>query len=190
MYGSQYFKYLRGSYDHHGMLQFPATLALNTADDDTGVVRIGKPMAYLSTDLTKMRYAIVSDFLGFIMHQVNAYGPKNDAGFKSVAIGKTQLPLSRGQNISLRQPLPGFECEIEGEPTTAAAIETLIATSGTGAITAATAYGVELGFVTPGCLRVAQATDLVFAKMLKADMTPETASNIRIRITFVSPYVK
>lgn len=193
MYGFQTFKWLRGPYDHHGMLEFPANLALNTADNDQGVVKAGKPMGYLSSDITKMAYAGTLNFLGLLMHEVNAYGTRDDAGFKKFVTGQTQLPLARGQNITLRQPLPGSEAEFETDANSVSAIENLLVfkVGETGTFASNTAYNTEVGLTAQGCFCVAQEDTLIIAKLLKADLPKQKfSSGLRIRLQFVSPHRK
>lgn len=116
-------------------------------------------------------------FLGFAMQEVDATGP---TALQLVA-GVKQLPAQTGQTISIAYGSAG---EIEVEAATGSSISTtaaLMITSGTGAISAATAKHTELSF-RGGKWRVAQTGDRVCGKMLDAGMTPDVAGQVRCRI--------
>lgn len=189
--GHSRFRWVSGLYHHLGHLVFPASLKLNDADDLTGIQLPGKPMMYEDGETYKMDYAGGTDgtkpFVGLLWNSVDAYGTTSDAAFKKRAIGDIDIPLKRGQAVTLRVPQVGAECEFEGIG--AATVDTLVATATTPGFLANTdVTGTRLALIE-GCFIKAQTGDVVVAELLRADLTPENAGELRISVRFVSPYI-
>lgn len=189
MFGSSRFKWVNGEFYHLGHLTFPTSLDLSDADADAGTVKRGKLMSFADNSVENMAYAEADTkkFLGFLTHDVNRYGTTDAEGFKNFTIGKQDLPLSRGSQITLRVPIPGAIVELEGLG--AAGYDQLVVTSGTGAISTGTALQTELGVIKGG-VRIAQAGDFIIGHLLQANGTPENSGEVRIRFQICSPYVR
>lgn len=189
MWGNNRVRWTNGGFHSIGFLK-TTELAITNADADsaTGVIKRGKLMDYKAGSIELMAYGS-GYFEGILTEDVSLNGLGGDAGFKNFTIGKLDNPKKRGAAVSIRVPHPGAECEFEGGPADTAIVDNLVCTSGTGAIAANTARLTELS-VLNGCWRKAQAGEHVMALLLDANLVPETASNIRMRVRFVSPYIK
>jgi hypothetical protein len=119
------------------------------------------------------------DLTGFLAQEVQASNPDvEDLMFEK------DLHVGLGEKASLIVVEDGGEIAVEGEPDIEeydADTLGLLVTTGTGAITAATAVGTDLS-VVDGLWRVAQSTDRVKG-VLRCQMTPWVdEDNIRILI--------
>jgi hypothetical protein len=186
MFGSTRFQHIFGDLEQLGTLTFPSDLALNDADDNTGVVPRGKLMGY-GTDITDMAYASGENFVGLLMQNVDHYGTTGDAGFRKFSLQYPDISAKRGTQVSLLIPKPGCIFEFEGPASQAASVSYLLVTSGAGALSAAAAPGTKLGCIN-GALRLAQIGDLVVATVIDADRTPKNTDEIRIRVQFVGGF--
>jgi hypothetical protein len=101
-------------------------------------------------------------------------------------IGKMDLPISKGQAVTVRRPRPGAILEFEGLGT--AIPGNLVCTSGTGALSSGTARRTPLSFLN-GCIREAQTGDFVQAILVEPNLTAETSGNLRIRIEIIQGYI-
>lgn len=187
MFGSTRFKVVFGTWQQIGWCTFPASLDLSDADPDAGTVQRGKLMG-LNENFTELVYATITNCWGFLMQWVDKDGTGGDAGFKKVSLGYPDIPSSRGSKVSILVPNPNCIIELEGADSKVASVDNLLVTSGTGAISDATPAGTELTAFN-GCLRVAQLGNMVIGHMMKADLTPENANEIRVRFRTVSPYI-
>lgn len=185
MFGSTRFKWLHGSYAHLSILTFPDSLDLSDDDADLGTVKRGKLMQFAANSDVNMNYAGIDGFLGLLISEVNALGVTGDEGFKNFTIGKIDLPIKRGSKVGLRQPHPGSFAEFQGVG--ANGIDTLVTTTGPGAIVSGTGPGVALT-AENGAWRQADVDELVFARTLRTNLTPTVSGEVRIRVEFVSAY--
>jgi hypothetical protein len=186
MFGDSRVKWVSGKYVNLGNLETTG-IALSDADANAGTVKRGKMMRISTTNADRMAYG--SGYAeGFLTRKVDADGTTSLQAKWDMAIGNnSDLPVKRGAVVTLRCPLPGAIMEFEGVGT--AIVDNLVCTSGTGALSAATAVLTELS-VQNGCWRVAQAGEKVLALMLDPTLTPENTGELRIKIRFVSPYPK
>jgi hypothetical protein len=187
MFGSTRFKLVFGTWQQIGWLTFPASLRLSDADADAGTINRGKLMG-INANFTDMLWADAKNCWGFLMQYVDLNGTGGDAGFKKVSLGYPDIPAARGSKVSLLIPDPNCIFEMEGPDSYAGGVDNLLQTSGTGAIATSTPAGTELA-ANAGCLYIAQLGDIVIGQMMKADLTPENAAEIRVRFRTVSPYV-
>lgn len=191
MFGSSRFKWVAGEYYHYGVAKFPTTLGLSDADANAGTAKQGKLMGLADNNAEEMKYGGVNgNFLGILTHHVNKDGTTSDSGFKDFTIGKQDIPLKRGQAVTLRVPLPGAIAEFEGVG--AVGIDTLVVTSGTGLLASGSALWSPLT-IESGAWRIAQSgagvNEFVYAHLMQANLTPENSGEVRIRVKFVSPYL-
>lgn len=198
MYGSELFRWTFGDFQHYGLAK-TTNLALSDADANspTAVVPRGKLVQLDPTDMSELVYAgPTTGLLGMLLDMLSLDGVYNYEGIAKRSLGfaaadgaPDTLPKKRGITSTVRVPDVNSMAEFEGPATTAGIVDNLLATAGTGAITAATPVGALLGCFEGG-LRVAQTGDVVVAEMVKADVTPMTAGNIRVRVKFVSQYAR
>lgn len=181
MFGSSRFKHLWGNFREIGVLA-TTELALSAADSAVGTIKQGKLVAYKDNSDTLMKYAVGAACLGFLRDFVNLAGTTDVTGFKDYTIGKLNIPKKRGGTVSIMVPDVGSIWELEGAG--GLTVDNLIATTGTGAIAANSTLYSYLS-VTNGCLRLAQADEVAVARLLRANLTPENASEIRIRIQWL-----
>jgi len=182
MYGSSTFKWVWGKWNHISL----GTTYLALPSVATTPLPIGTPVEYKAGD-TEEAVLASGKPVGIVTEKVDAYGTTSDARFKSVMIGERNLPIKTGTQVAVRVPQNDALMEFEGLG--AAAPGNLVATTGTGAISASTARGTELS-AQNGSMRVAQSGDVVFAKMEVANLTPNTVGNVRIRVSAVPAHVK
>ena len=122
------------------------------------------------------------NFDGFLAKEVTAAGPT----FEKMTLGYPNNPAKYGDKATLKALPDGSLIEVEGEPTiivtaTPTTYGThLLVTSGTGAISGTTAQDTRLSFKN-GRWYEAQVGDFVFG-VLRRQLTPKTALNIRIEI--------
>lgn len=135
-----------------------------------------------ATDATQLAVAGPKNFIGFLCRNVIA-GGISDAdrlygGRESDTVVGPESPVAVGKYASVRQ---ADEIEAEGSA--------LVLTSGTGALSSATAIGQALSFEpNSGKIRIAQSGDVVFltlsAVLVAAEDIFDTDSNsFRIRAT-------
>lgn len=181
MYGSNYFKMLVGTHFHIGYM---------TTDNltiPTGVtIAKGTYVDQLGSDEFKCQLASGGG-VGFLTQDVDNDGPISDAQYKNVSIGKQDLPVKKGDAVSVRVMHPGGQVELEGLG--AAEPGNLVATTGTGALSTSTAKETPLSTFC-GAIREAQAGELVVYLMKDPTVTPYTDGNLRVRVEAVSPFVK
>lgn len=133
------------------------------------------------------------DAVGWITQELDNYGQLTDAARLRAAEGIGRMPgdwpVRRGSDMAItcRRMDVGAQCEFEGLGV--AAPGNIVCTSGTGLLSTATARKTELS-VHNGCIRIAQTGDKVIMSLLQADLTPETAGRVRIRVEFVGRHVK
>lgn len=185
MYGSSTFKSVWGKWDHYGTLK-TTNVPLGPADPDDGELPRG---TFLDIDPTDETEAILAsgNAVGLTVQDIDNEGLTGLQGYQDFTIGKLDRNVKKGRPVSLRNYYPGAFLEFEGKG--AAAPGNLVATTGTGALSTGTAKGTELSFLN-GSIRAAQSGDNVFMLMEKADVTPETGGNVRVRVKMVSPYLK
>lgn len=192
MFRDNEFRWLHGDYRHLSILSYPATLGLSEADANAGTMRRGKGMRFADNSDVNAAFSSINDFFGILMHPVNLNGTTDATGFRDFVMNKLDLPRKRGSKVLLRQPLPGCMIELEDADSQTVGIDRLLVTSGTGAISAATPLHTPLTY-EDGALRVAQSgagvNEMVFARIKRANLTPVTAGQIRVRVEFVSPYL-
>jgi hypothetical protein len=184
MFGTKLFKQITGCWDVIGYLStnnitIPSGV---TMPKGTTLSQIGDTLeAQLASGLG----------IGYTTQDVDNEGNTSDAAFKARSIrgaDAIDLPIKKGQNVTLRRPHAGSEIEVEGLG--AAAVGNLLCTSGTGAISTATAAKTALAFFN-GALRVAQTGDFVQGIMLVANLTPQAdAGNVRVRYRVIEGYIK
>lgn len=186
MHGSQYFQWLGGPFHKRGYLK-TTNLPLSDANANAGTIPRGKLVNEASGSEEQMAYT-TGDFLGILEQPVDAYGVTGDLYQREREIlGKIDFPIRRGLPVSIRIPGPGSQAIFEGKG--AVLYDNLVATSGTGLISSATARKTELT-CEKGCWRLAAEGEMVLALMVDASLTPVTATQVRIRVEFVSKYLK
>lgn len=187
MYGSDRFRLVFGQTQQFGRLAFPATLALSDAGADVGTRVRGRAMAQDPTNLENMTDADGTNFMGFLMNDVDLYGTTGDKGFKEFSLGYGDMAVKRGAKVSLLIPEMWSVWEFEGPDAYAGGVDSFIYTedAGGGEITTATAADTLLGFDSNGCIYVAQTGDIAYMQMVKADVTPKNVGETRIRVKFV-----
>lgn len=186
MFGSPYVKYISGEWYHYGVMtteELPipdgVTLTKGTwlnpknGTDDT--------IAQLASGVA----------LGFATQDMDNEGHTSLQAFQDVSIGKQDIPIKKGQAMTVRVPNTNSRLEFEGAG--AAVPGNLVCTSGTGAIASNTAKDTELSFLN-GCIRKAQTGDIVQLLLETAALTAENPNdgdaNVRIRVRVVGGYVK
>lgn len=169
-----------------------ANLNLSNADADVGLLRSGTLVDFTAGYTDRFSF-VAGSALGFITQPINQDGIESATEFRKRALqpkgyASYETPIKKGASVTIIVPEPNDEAIYEGEGVTA--YGNLVVTSGTGAITDATARRTPLS-VSRGGLYVAQSGDLVIAHMEQADLTPLVdPANVRVRVRFVSPYVK
>ena len=193
MWGSTRFKWARGDFDNVGYLK-TTNLALSTADANSTTAKIQKGKLMARDTETEMKYATDTEFQGILTEQISLDGITGSDGYIHNAIWNSpqgregrEIPARRGKAVTLRVPLPFSEAEFEGVGD--ASIETLVATTNTGAITVGTAAMTELT-CNLGSWIVAAAGDWVIAHLIDPTLTPNNTGEVRILVRFVSPYLK
>ena len=169
-------------------------LPLSSADADsaTAVLQRGKIVDYKDNDETLMKLG-TGYGVGMLMRNISLNGLRTLAGYQAVMEGGyPDTPVSRGLAATILCPHPGFEAIFEGlcdiTSGVAAAIDHLVVTTGTGALSAATPINTQLSVVN-GAWRVAQAGNYVLAHMRQANLAPKNVGELRIRVRFCSPYL-
>lgn len=176
MFGSSKFKMINGKWEHIGYMD-TSLVVLPAAADNGGVLPKGTWLQAQNGDDTKAQLA--SGFaLGVTTQDISEEGQASVQAFKDRTIGKFDLPIAIGQNVSVRMPTHGSQFEVEGSGT--AKPGNLVCTSGTGSISTGTARKTKLS-VLNGCIRVAQTGDVAQFLLLEAALTPENAGYVRIR---------
>lgn len=190
---SEYFRWVwPDNYPQYGLLTFPTNIGLGN-----GEVKRGKPMGIDTTNFTEMIYATGVNFFGLLMKPVDAYGTEGDKAMVDLlynrrGINNENMPDKYGECVSLIVPPVFGMAEFEGDQSASgiAHIDNMVVTSGSGLISDATPFGTELSLAV-GSWKVAEADEIVFAKMINAALTPvDDNDSVRIRIQFVSPYPK
>lgn len=179
MFGSKLFKPYWGKWDHFGVLK-TNHVWLSASNADAGTLPKG---TFLDFHPTIEGEAVLAsgNFVGMLIEDMDQSGVLSVQSYYDRSIGRVENPLRKGTAVSLRRFYAGGMAEFEGLGVSAPG--NLVITSGTGAISAATARKTELSTHNGG-LRVAQSGDIVIALMEKANLTPEIAGNVRIRIRF------
>jgi len=185
MYGSNYFLQLTGEWSTVGYLTTDEVL-MPAADVNLGILPKG---TWMSERLSTSKMQLASGHaIGYTTQDMDTEGTTSLAAYKKLALGgQIEIPMKKGQAMTLRCPKPGAEIIVEGLGT--AGPGNLLVTSGTGAISTGTAVEEELSFLN-GSVRIAQAGDKVEAHLLDPGLTPYTAGNVRIRMRKCSPYLK
>lgn len=193
MFGSHYVKQINGEWDHVGYLTSELVVLPSTppADGSSAVPRVQKGTWMMANPSNEYQMMLASGnvgpAMGFTTQDISALGQTEVNAFHDRVIGKQDLPVSLGRAVSLRRPKTDAELEFEGLG--AAAPGNLVTTTGTGAIAAGTFAGNKYAklSVFNGALRLAQSGDWAIALLLRSDITPEIAGNVRIRIRKISP---
>lgn len=182
-----------GKVRSYGEAKFPVTLALSIADADKGLIGTGKPMMLVADNHEEMAYADGQFFQGFLNKPVgddtlaipscNAYVNNTR---NSLPAGRNLTPEARGRFVGLAHYPILTILEFEGKG--AAGIGTFVATTGTGAIADTDVNGTQLALVNGSWIKAA-AGAWIWAHLMIADLTPENAGEVRIRIKMVSPYI-
>lgn len=175
MFGTDYFQLLHGEGHYIGEL---------TPTGDFTTLERGTAMQRSTTyGGTHSEIAGVDEGLqGFLHKKVTEAGPT----FELMTLGYEDQPAKKGQKVTLIQANDGDVIEVEGEPSKAYNASSLghIVTSGTGAITGATAAATELS-LQGGRWRVAQTGDVINGKLIE-QLTPAVdATYIRIKIRII-----
>jgi hypothetical protein len=144
-------------------------------------------MAIDPTNESNMVDADGTNFFGFLMKDVDLYGTTGDKGFKEFTLSYPDMAVKRGSKVSLIIPEIWSVWEFEGPDAYAGGVDSFLYTeaAGAGQITAAIAADTLLSFNANGNIYVGQAGDVAFMKMLKSDVTPKNAGEIRIKVQFV-----
>lgn len=184
MFGSAKVKFLYGSWHHVGTMD-TSELTLPAVGINDEILPKGTWVDQKDGNEFVMRLAS-GHAKGFLTQDVSADGQTDLQSFKDRTIGKKDLPIKKGQHVSVRVPDAGAEIEFEGLGE--AVPGNLVCTSGTGNIASGAARNTELSFHN-GCIRIAQTNDIVQALLQDAALTPEVVGNRRIRIRMVAGYV-
>ena len=183
MFGTKFFKQITGTWDVIGYLQ------TNNITIPEGVT-MGKGTFLAQVGNTDEAQLASGYAIGYTTQDMDNEGNTSLASFKARIIrdgNSIDLPIKKGQNLSLRVPKAGAEIEVEGLGV--AAVGNLLITSGTGAVASNTAALTELAYFHGG-VRKAQAGEFVQGLLLVADLTPEVEGNLRIRYRVVDGYIK
>jgi hypothetical protein len=185
-FGDSRFKHVSGSYDYWDSAK-TTELDLSVADANVGTTQKGKGVTLKDNDETELAYAEVGDFfLGFMHHSINLSGTTDETGFKEFTIGKLDIPKKRGSPVSIVLPAPGSIWEFEGTGITS--VDNLVTDSGTGLLATGSTLRSPLTQKN-GCWQIAVATDVIHAHLLQANLTPENAAEVRIRVQICSPHL-
>lgn len=182
MFGSKFFRPLHGKWEHFGTLK-TNYVWLSATDANKGTLPRG---TFLDMHATIADEAVLAsgNAMGCMIEDMDESGTTSVQSFYNRTLGvgtPLESPIKKGHAISLRRFYGGAGAEFEGLGT--AIPGNLVCTSGTGAISAATARKTRLS-VLNGCLRVAQSGDIVVALLEKADLTPNVVGNVRIEVRF------
>lgn len=180
MYGSLTFQIVFGKWDHYGTLE-----TNNIPLPDGAVIPRGTHFDVSAGDEHEAALASGSA-VGVTVQDIDADGLTGLQGFQDFTIGKVDRNVKRGRPVSLRVPNLGAVLEFEGLGT--CGVGNLVVTSGTGAISASTAKGVELS-AYQGSLYIAQSGDVVLYLMEDSSLTPATVGNVRVRVKAVGHYL-
>lgn len=190
MFANPYFKPYWGEFrilGAYSTVDFPLSEADANADHARGYTLPGK---IVDLDHTNMKVVYTTgDGYGFMNRKVSKNGALTDAVFLQ-SIRQTQdrdAPLRRGAMAEVLVYEPDSLLEFEGLGV--ASVETNVITSGTGALSNATAANSELT-CEKGGWRLAASGEMVLAVMERANLTPEVAGNLRILVKIVGKYKK
>lgn len=187
MIGCKEVKPVSGSWTHHGYMTTEHVFIPGSTICPRGTFLMASP-----TDDTKAVLAS-GDAVGFITQELDNYGQLSDAARLRAAEGVGKMPgdwpVRRGSDMAItcRRMHDGGQVEFEGSGV--AAPGNVVCTSGTGSLSTGTTRKTELSLHN-GCIRVAQTGDKVIMSLLQANLTPETAGRLRIRVEFVGRYIK
>ena len=190
-FGSTRMEYLSGknSFREIGYLK-TTNVPLSQADANAGTLQLGKMMNEAADPNEESEMVLGDGFaIGFLTRALDLYGTTGDAAFKKLAIGNIDIPVKRGQPVTLQCPFPGAQAIFEGTGSAATPGDTLVCDAGTGALASGTTKLTELS-VIKGAWRIAQSGDFVLAILLDSNLTPKNVGELRIRLEFVSPYKK
>ena len=193
MFGSNYFQWLLGDV----MLMQrqsggTSNLNLSNADAAVGTLRAGTMVEFTAGYTDRFSF-VTGSAIGFITQPINETGLESATEFRKRALQPNgyqsyETPVKKGDNVAVTIPHPNSQAIFEG--TGVAAYGNLVITSGTGALADSDARFTELS-VNRGGWYKAQTGDLVLALLEDPALTPVADdSNLRIRVRFVSPYVK
>lgn len=174
-------------------------LPLSAADANsaTAVLKIGKVVDFKDNSETEMKFG-TGYGVGFLTRPVSKLGRMEVNNLlreaqMGTAHGAEDVPVTRGQPVTIQCPYAGAEfiaegqADITGAGTVLQGIDHLVVKTGTGAISAGTAINSLLSVVN-GAWRIAQTGDFVLATLRQANYTPVVAGGIRIRGRWISPY--
>lgn len=179
MFGSKYFQFISGTWEHVGYLS-TELVHLPLASVNGGVLPKGTWLAPKAPDNDTQAVLASGYAYGFMTQDLSLEGHTSLQSFKDRMIGKTDLPITVGQNVSLRRPNNNAIMEFRGTGT--AQPGNLVCTSGTGSLSASSARGVKISFHN-GCLRVAQTGDIAQLILLDAEtVTIDDVSNLQVRV--------
>lgn len=186
MFGSQFVKCIKGPWEHLGYMtteELPIPSGVTLPKGTWLQAKAGNDtIAALASGVA----------LGFTTQDLDNDGQTSVTQFKNRVIGKHDLPIKKGQAITVRMPMAGAIMEFEGLG--ACGPGNLVCTSGTGSIASSTIAGgnngkVPLSFLL-GTIRQAQTGDFVQLMLLESALTPETVGNLRIRVRACQGYIK
>jgi hypothetical protein len=183
---SSTFKWLMGEFD-----KVPGNssgLALSDGDANAGTLGKGVICDYAANSHTVFAM-LDGKGIGILESDVDQYGVNTDAHIVRRQFDKNvyDIPIKKGQPVSLIVPHPNSMAEFEGLGAGSYNNKVITATT-TGFLSSGTTRHTQLSSYKGGW-RTAQSGDLVLALLEQANLTPETAGNLRIRVRFVSPYV-
>jgi hypothetical protein len=181
MFGASHYKFVSGKWDHIGY-STTEDIALPSNGD---ALKKGTWVDHKNGDDSRIVLAS-GHSIGFTTQDLTTDGQTSLQSFKDRMIGKMDLPISKGQAVTVRRPRPGAILEFEGLGT--AIPGNLVCTSGTGALSSGTARRTPLSFLN-GCIRKAQTGDFVQAILVEPNLTAETSGNLRIRIEIIQGYI-
>lgn len=177
MYGSLKFQLINGRWDHVGYCD-TSEVYLPSSSVNSGVLPKGTALNYKNGNDQKAQLAS-GMAVGFTTQDITLEGQASLQSFKDRTIGKTDLPIAVGQNVSLRMPTLNSELEVEGSGV--AQPGNLVCTSGTGALASNTARRTKLSFLN-GSFRIAQTGDVAQFLLLETGLTANIDGNLRIRV--------
>ena len=179
MFGSKYFQFISGSWEHVGYLS-TELVHLPLASVNGGVLPKGTWLAPVAPDNDSQAVLASGYSYGFMTQDLSLEGHTSLQSYKDRMIGKFDLPISQGQNVSLRRPNNNAIMEFRGTGT--AQPGNLVCTSGTGSLSASSARGAKLSFLN-GCIRTAQSGDIAQLILLDAeDVVIDGVTNLQIRV--------
>lgn len=187
MHGTPYFKPVGGGYWQIGYLT-TASLALSDGDANNGIIKTGKCVNFAANSQVNMAYAAYNtSFLGFLSQDISANGFQVTSTYEQFQNKWLYNPVRRGLACSVLVPHLFSMWEMEGLGTVG--INTMVVTSGTGAVAANTALNTELTLES-GAWRKAASGERVYAELTQANLAPAIVGNIRIQVKILSPYFK